>query len=105
MDQVKQRKLSVGMGNFMDRHFGIPQTATPTEDTWEKIKRGDFTHNARVTIENDAGDDEGSYCSSSDEEGKNISRPNMLISNNIFYAEFKLLSLTLIVEQASCRRR
>ena len=37
MDQVKQRKLSVGMGNFMDRHFGIPQTATPTEDTWEKL--------------------------------------------------------------------
>ena len=59
----------------------------------------------RVTKENDAGDDEGSYCSSSDEEGENISRLNMLISNNIFYAEFKLLRLALIVEQASRRRR
>ena len=37
MDQVKQRKLSAGINDFMDQHFGVPQTATPTEDTWKKL--------------------------------------------------------------------
>ena len=87
MDQVKQRKLSVGMGNFMDRHFGIPQTATPTEDTREKVKRRDLTHTARVTIENDVGDDEGSYCSSSDEERTGKDRNTPVIDNEMKYDE------------------
>ena len=44
-------------------------------------------HNARVTIENDAGDDEGSYCSSSDEERTNKDGNTPDIDNEMEYDE------------------